>query len=81
MSRDGSLPPGCSDLADTLQRVRVMDRTGRQVGIMLLSEAMKIADHEHVELVKITKTAIPPVYRMIESEAYQKIIKKRPERD
>jgi hypothetical protein len=54
------------------KHVRVIGRNGRQLGIMMLSEAMKIADTERAELVKVTQTASAPVYRMVESSEHQK---------
>jgi hypothetical protein len=52
--------------------VRVIGRDGTQLGIMMLSEAMKIADTERAELVKIGQTASTPIYRMVESNKHQK---------
>jgi hypothetical protein len=54
------------------KHVRVIGRDGRQLGIMMFSEAMKIADTERAELVRITPTASAPVYRMVESSEHQK---------
>ena len=54
------------------KHVRVIGRDGRQLGIMMLSEAMKIADTERAELVNVTQTASAPVYRMVESSEHQK---------
>ena len=50
------------------KHVRVIGRDGRQLGIMMLSEARKIADTERAKLVKIAKT----VFRMVESSEHQK---------
>jgi len=54
------------------KHVRVIGRDGRQLGIMMLSEAMKIADTERAELVKVTQTASAPVYRMVKSSEHHK---------
>lgn len=54
------------------KRVRVIGRDSRQLGIMMLSEALKIADTERAKLVKITQTISPPVYRIVESSEHQK---------
>jgi hypothetical protein len=53
---------------DSDKHVRVIGTDGRQLGIMILSEAMKFAGRERLELVKITQTASPPVYRMIDQK-------------
>jgi hypothetical protein len=69
-------PPGRNSVAgaceDDHEQVRVIDKDGRQLGIMILSEAMKVADSERAELVKITQTVSPPVYRMVDSDEHQK---------
>ena len=54
------------------KHVRVIGRNGRQLGIMMLSEAKKIADTEGERLVKISQTISPPLYRMVESSKHQK---------
>ena len=68
MGRDSSLPFGCGDLDELQKKVSVIGSDGRQLGIMMLSEAMKIADRERAELVKITQSASPPVYRMLDQK-------------
>jgi translation initiation factor IF-3 len=77
MPRDGSLPPGCNDLVDTLENVRVIGKTGNQLGIMTLAEAIRIADAEHAEMVNIAPSAKPPIYRLIAADEYRKIKEKR----
>jgi len=74
MSRDGSPPPGCSDLSDLQQHIRLIGVDGKQRGIMTLSEAMKIADAERAELVRITQTTSPLIYRLIKRSKHQKHI-------
>jgi Translation initiation factor IF-3, N-terminal domain len=54
------------------KHVRVIGRDGRQLGIMMLFEAMKIADTERAELVKIAQAASPPVYRMVDQKPRHK---------
>jgi translation initiation factor IF-3 len=65
MSRDGSLPPGC-DLGDLQKHIRLIGVDGKQRGIMTMSEAMKISDDERAELVRITQTTSPQIYRLVE---------------
>jgi translation initiation factor IF-3 len=74
MSRDGSLPPGCSDLSASQQHIRLIGVDGKQRGIMTLSEAMKISDDERAELVRITQTTSPLIYRLVEHSENQKHI-------
>lgn len=74
MSRDGSLPPGCSDLGDLQQHIRLIGIDGIQRGIMTLSEAMQIADDERAKLIRITQTTSPLIYRLVEPREYQKHI-------
>ena len=71
------MPPGCKDLVDTLKNVRVIGKTGKQLGIMTIAEAIKIADDERAEMVNIAPNAKPPMYRLIDPDEYRKIKKKR----
>ena len=59
---------------DSDKHVRVIGTDGKQRGIMTLSEAMKIADDERAELVRITQTTSPLIYRLIERCEHQKHI-------
>jgi hypothetical protein len=68
MTRNGSLPFGCGDLADLQKHVRVTRESGEQVGIMMLSEAIKMADSESAELVAIAPNASPPIYAVVKSK-------------
>ena len=68
MESDASLSFGGGDLAEFQREVRVIGADGRQLGIMNLSDAMKIADRERLDLIKITQTASPPVYRMVQQK-------------
>jgi translation initiation factor IF-3 len=74
MSRDVSPPPRCSDLSDSQQDIRLIGVDGKQRGIMTLSEAMKISEDERVELVRISQTTSPQIYRLIERGEHQKHI-------
>jgi len=59
------------------KHVRVIGRDGRQLGIMMLSEAMKIAEQERAKLVIIGSSVSPPIYRLIAASERQKHIEKR----
>jgi translation initiation factor IF-3 len=72
MRRDSLLPPGCKDIVDTLQSVRVIGKTGSQLGIMTLSAAWSMAESEQADLILIAPSARPPVYRVIDCHTKQK---------
>ncbi len=71
------MPPGCKDLVDTLKTVRLIGKTGKQLGIMTLAEAIRIAHTELAEIVSIAAGAKPPIYRLIDPDKYRTIKKKR----
>lgn len=48
------------------QEVRVLDDKGEQVGVMQLSDALKMAQEAQKDLVEIAPTAKPPVVKIIE---------------
>jgi translation initiation factor IF-3 len=77
MIRDDSPPAGSGDLADPQQRVRLIDGKGKQLGIMTLSAAEAFAVSQGAKLVKIASTVTPPIFRLMDDETYQKLIKKR----
>jgi translation initiation factor IF-3 len=58
-------------LGDLQQHIRLIGVDGKQRGIMTLSEAMKIADDERAELVRIPQTTSPLIYRLIERSEHQ----------
>lgn len=61
---------------DPQQSVRLMDVTGKYVGIITLSEAETFAARRGAKLVTIGPTAKPPIYRLVDDETYQKFFKK-----
>jgi hypothetical protein len=77
MSRDGSLPSGCSDLSELQRLVLLKAPKGKRRGIMPLSEAMKVADEEHAELLKVGQTKHMDIYELAEESDYEKHIGKR----
>ena len=47
------------------KEVRVISATGEQLGIMSSAEALRIADEENLDLVKISPNAVPPVCKIL----------------
>ncbi len=62
MNRDGALPGGLANLSDT---VRVIDRDGTELGLMIVAEAQKLASEQGAELFVTEHTAKPPVVRIV----------------
>jgi hypothetical protein len=58
-------PHGGDDLPDMKQRIRLIDTSGNQLGVMTLSEATKIADNTGTQLVNIGQTFSSPIYRLL----------------
>ena len=52
--------------------MRVIGKTGSQLGIMTLSAARNIAESEQAELILINPSGRPPVYRLIDCRTKQK---------
>ena len=48
------------------KEIRVIGTNGEMLGIMSPAEAMRIADEEGLDLVKVSPTAVPPVCRIID---------------
>ena len=47
------------------KEVRLIDSEGQQLGIMSSQEALKIADEQGLDLVKISPQAVPPVCKLM----------------
>ncbi len=62
MNRGGALPGGLANLNDT---VRVIDRDGTDLGLMIVAEAQKLASDQGAELFVVAHTAKPPVVRIV----------------
>ena len=62
MNRDAALPGGLANLSD---RVRVIDRDGTPLGLMIVAEAQKLASEQGAELFVTDHTAKPPVVRIV----------------
>ena len=48
------------------REIRVIDEEGAQLGIMVPSEALRIARERSLDLVEVAPTAVPPVCRIID---------------
>ena len=46
--------------------IRLISATGEQLGIMAPAEALKIADEQGLDLVKISPNAVPPVCKLMD---------------
>ncbi|HWP35153.1 MAG TPA: translation initiation factor IF-3 [Thermodesulfobacteriota bacterium] len=51
--------------------VRVIDASGKQIGIMPLAEALRLAESQALDLVEISPTARPPVCRIMDYGKYK----------
>lgn len=49
----------------------MLDREGKQVGVMSTSEALKIAQEQELDLVEIAPEAKPPVVKIIDFKKFQ----------
>ena len=62
MNRGAALPGGLANLSDW---VRVIDRDGTPLGLMIVAEAQKLASEQGAELFVTDHTAKPPVVRIV----------------
>ncbi len=53
------------------KELRVIGPNGEQLGIMSLSEALKIAEEHGVDLIEISPSATPPVAKIVDWGKYQ----------
>ena len=53
------------------KELRVIDDEGNQIGIMSAKEAQKLADEKHLDLVKISPDAKPPVCKIMNYSKYK----------
>jgi len=60
--------------------MRVVDETGKQVGVMTKSEALNIAGERGLDLVEIAPTAKPPVAKIIDFKKF-KYLEAKKDRD
>jgi len=62
MNRGAGLPEGLSNLGDT---VRVIDRAGTNLGVMIVAEAQKRASEQGAELFVTGPERKPPTVRIV----------------
>lgn len=48
------------------KEVRLIGSDGEMIGIMSAKEALKLADDEELDLVKISPNAVPPVCKIVD---------------
>ncbi len=61
----------------TAQEVRVINQEGKQIGILSLPEALKIAQKENKDIVEIAENAKPPVVKIIDFKKFKYLEAKR----
>lgn len=59
------------------QQVRVIDESGKQIGILNLKEALKLARERHLDLVQVTEKVSPPVCKILDYGKYLYELKKK----
>lgn len=52
------------------QKVRLIDDTGKQVGIILLQEAIQMARERNLDLIQVTERVDPPVCKIMDYGKY-----------
>ena len=50
--------------------VRMIDESGKQLGIMKIDEALQLAEERHLDLIQITEKVVPPVCKIIDYGKY-----------
>lgn len=58
-------------------RVRVIDETGKQLGVFNLGEAFEITRNHNLDLVQITEKVDPPVCKLIDYGKYLYLLEKK----
>lgn len=53
------------------EKIRVVDEKGKQVGVMSLSKALKLAQQNKLDLVEIAPKAQPPVCKIIDFKKFR----------
>jgi len=55
----------------TAPELRVIDETGANLGVLSLSEALKLAQEKRLDLIEIAPTAKPPVAKIMSFDKYR----------
>jgi len=58
-------------------QVRVIDETGKQVGVLELAEALRIAKERNLDLVQVTEKVEPPVCKIMDYGKYLYALQKK----
>ena len=53
------------------REVRVLDETKQPLGVMSLSDALRLAQNKGLDLIEIAPNAVPPVCRILEYGKFQ----------
>ena len=53
------------------KEVRLIDQAGEQLGIMSSQEALRLAEEQNLDLVKISPNAVPPVCKIMDYGKYR----------
>ena len=77
MIKDDSPLAGSGGETDPEQQVRLVDLSGKQLGIMTYSQASAIAASQQVRLICIAPSAKPPIYRLYRGDEKKKASEKR----
>jgi len=59
------------------REVRLLDNTGKQIGVVSIDEARKLAHEEELDLVEIAPMASPPVAKIIDYSKFLYQLKKK----
>lgn len=59
------------------QKVRVVDEAGKQIGVLLLGEALKKAEKTGLDLVEVAPNAKPPVCKIIDFKKFKYLESKK----
>lgn len=57
--------------------MRVIDTDGKQVGVIPLGEALRLAESKELDLVEVSPTAVPPVCRVMDYGKFRYLQKKK----
>ncbi len=58
-------------------KVRLIDEKGKQVGILSVSEALRMAEDAGLDLVEVSPTAEPPVCKLMDYGKYKYMMRKK----
>ena len=64
-------------LKEELKRLRLIDENGKQIGLVPLQEALRIANEKGLDLVEIAPNASPPVCKILDYGKFLYELKKK----